>query len=241
MCCLCMLPCYLQGTEEQKAHLLPGMSDNSLVGCWALTEPSNGSDASALTCTATKVRGCCCVVCVLFFCLGGGGGLGGGSNGSDASALTCTATKVSLLFCSVCFVCVSWWRVCVCVFRGGEEGTGWGQQRQQRQQRQRRISARLHSHQSDAGAVVVRVPLFHRSVFALQGLQHVTGCSIELAQHMGSAQHSAALLWPHAQVDVLLGAGCWIRAAVGCTYMHNAAQRCCCLAHMSICCWVLLD
>jgi hypothetical protein len=46
----------LQGTEEQKRELLPGMADNSLAGCWALTEPSNGSDASALTCTATKVR-----------------------------------------------------------------------------------------------------------------------------------------------------------------------------------------
>jgi acyl-CoA oxidase len=27
------------------------------VGCWALTEPSNGSDASGLTCSATKVPG----------------------------------------------------------------------------------------------------------------------------------------------------------------------------------------
>ena len=47
--------CCVQGSEEQKQQLLPGMADNSLVGCWALTEPSNGSDASALTCTATKV------------------------------------------------------------------------------------------------------------------------------------------------------------------------------------------
>eukprot|EP00878_Enallax_costatus_P039041 GHUV01044557.1.p1 GENE.GHUV01044557.1~~GHUV01044557.1.p1 ORF type:complete len:212 (-),score=45.89 GHUV01044557.1:597-1172(-) len=33
------------------------MAKNDLVGCWALTEPSHGSDASALTCTATKVTG----------------------------------------------------------------------------------------------------------------------------------------------------------------------------------------
>jgi alkylation response protein AidB-like acyl-CoA dehydrogenase len=45
-----------QGTEEQKASLLPDMAANKLVGCWALTEPSNGSDASALTTSATKVR-----------------------------------------------------------------------------------------------------------------------------------------------------------------------------------------
>ncbi len=31
--------------------------ESQLVGCWALTEPSNGSDASALTATATKVPG----------------------------------------------------------------------------------------------------------------------------------------------------------------------------------------
>lgn len=54
---LAMLTISLMGSEDQKAQLLPGMADNSLVGCWALTEPSNGSDASALTCTATKVTG----------------------------------------------------------------------------------------------------------------------------------------------------------------------------------------
>ena len=33
------------------------MSDLELVGCWALTEPSNGSDASALLTTATRAPG----------------------------------------------------------------------------------------------------------------------------------------------------------------------------------------
>ncbi len=47
----------LQGSEEQKAALLPGMAANTLSGCWALTEPSNGSDASGLTCSATRVAG----------------------------------------------------------------------------------------------------------------------------------------------------------------------------------------
>jgi hypothetical protein len=46
----------LQGSEEQKQELLPAMAAFDKVGCWALTEPSNGSDASALTCTATKVQ-----------------------------------------------------------------------------------------------------------------------------------------------------------------------------------------
>ncbi len=46
-----------QGTEEQKQELLPGMATCALAGCWALTEPSNGSDASALTTTATKASG----------------------------------------------------------------------------------------------------------------------------------------------------------------------------------------
>lgn len=47
----------LCGSEEQKRELLPRMAAYDAVGCWALTEPSNGSDASALTCTATKVPG----------------------------------------------------------------------------------------------------------------------------------------------------------------------------------------
>ncbi|GFH06166.1 Ig-like domain-containing protein [Haematococcus lacustris] len=45
------------GSEDQKQELLPRLASFDLVGCWALTEPSNGSDASALTCTATKVPG----------------------------------------------------------------------------------------------------------------------------------------------------------------------------------------
>jgi len=54
---LALITVGLLGSEEQKRQLIPGMSDYSLAGCWALTEPSNGSDASALTCTATKVPG----------------------------------------------------------------------------------------------------------------------------------------------------------------------------------------
>ena len=45
----------LLGSEEQKRELLPRMAQLQLVGAWGLTEPSNGSDASALTSTARKV------------------------------------------------------------------------------------------------------------------------------------------------------------------------------------------
>ncbi|KAJ9509971.1 acyl-CoA dehydrogenase/oxidase [Haematococcus lacustris] len=54
---LAMLTISLLGSEDQKQELLPRLASFDLVGCWALTEPSNGSDASALTCTATKVPG----------------------------------------------------------------------------------------------------------------------------------------------------------------------------------------
>jgi acyl-CoA oxidase len=54
---LALLTVGLLGSEEQKAALLPGMADYSTVGCWALTEPSNGSDASGMASTATRVPG----------------------------------------------------------------------------------------------------------------------------------------------------------------------------------------
>ncbi|KAI7841971.1 hypothetical protein COHA_004498 [Chlorella ohadii] len=47
----------LLGSEEQKRELLPDMGNFRKVGCWALTEPSNGSDASALQTTARRVEG----------------------------------------------------------------------------------------------------------------------------------------------------------------------------------------
>lgn len=45
------------GSEEQKKELLPDMATFAKVGCWALTEPSHGSDASHLLSTARKVSG----------------------------------------------------------------------------------------------------------------------------------------------------------------------------------------
>jgi acyl-CoA oxidase len=47
----------LLGSESQKREFLPDMATFKKVGCWALTEPSNGSDASALTCTARRTQG----------------------------------------------------------------------------------------------------------------------------------------------------------------------------------------
>lgn len=47
----------LLGSEAQKAELLADMASFQKVGCWALTEPSNGSDASALTTTARRTSG----------------------------------------------------------------------------------------------------------------------------------------------------------------------------------------
>ena len=45
----------LLASEEQKRELLPDMAALKLIGAWGLTEPSNGSDASALQSTARKV------------------------------------------------------------------------------------------------------------------------------------------------------------------------------------------
>lgn len=47
----------LLGSEAQKRDLLPDLSSFRKVGAWALTEPSNGSDASALTTVARRAPG----------------------------------------------------------------------------------------------------------------------------------------------------------------------------------------
>lgn len=54
---LAMLTLGLLGSEQQKQELLPRMASLEWTGAWALTEPSNGSDASALQSTARKVHG----------------------------------------------------------------------------------------------------------------------------------------------------------------------------------------
>ncbi len=54
LCCESILLC---GTEEQKQRLLPSLSRLETTGCFCLTEPQSGSDASDLTTIATKVHG----------------------------------------------------------------------------------------------------------------------------------------------------------------------------------------
>ena len=45
------------GTPEQKKRYLPPLVNGSKIGCWALTEPSGGSDAVAIQTTAEKRQG----------------------------------------------------------------------------------------------------------------------------------------------------------------------------------------
>ncbi|XXG77189.1 hypothetical protein AAC387_Pa08g1386 [Persea americana] len=54
---LAMLTIALCGSEMQKEQLLPSLAQLEKIGCWALTEPDYGSDASSLRTTATKVAG----------------------------------------------------------------------------------------------------------------------------------------------------------------------------------------
>lgn len=54
---LAMLTIALCGSEDQKQKYLPSLAQLKTVACWALTEPDNGSDASGLQTTATKVAG----------------------------------------------------------------------------------------------------------------------------------------------------------------------------------------
>jgi glutaryl-CoA dehydrogenase len=52
---LAMSAIHKWGSEEQKQRLLPRMATGELVGCFALTEPSAGSDPSSMLTTATPV------------------------------------------------------------------------------------------------------------------------------------------------------------------------------------------
>ena len=51
------LPIILFGTEEQKAHWVPSLARGERIGCFCLTEPETGSDASAITTRAERVEG----------------------------------------------------------------------------------------------------------------------------------------------------------------------------------------
>lgn len=56
-CGLAMESIYVCGSEEQKQKYLPAMANMEKVGCFGLTEPDYGSDASSLQTSAKKVEG----------------------------------------------------------------------------------------------------------------------------------------------------------------------------------------
>lgn len=45
------------GSEEQKAKFLPALCNFDIIGCWGLTEPNFGSDASGLKTSAVPIDG----------------------------------------------------------------------------------------------------------------------------------------------------------------------------------------
>lgn len=51
---LVMYPILAFGSEAQRQEYLPQLASGALIGCFGLTEPSAGSDPSAMTTTATK-------------------------------------------------------------------------------------------------------------------------------------------------------------------------------------------
>ncbi len=51
---LCLWPLQKYGTEEQKKEFLPPLASGKELGCFALSEPSTGSDAARLLCTCKK-------------------------------------------------------------------------------------------------------------------------------------------------------------------------------------------
>jgi len=54
---LCAESILLCGNEDQKSRLVPSLARLESMGCFCLTEPQSGSDASDLRTTATKVDG----------------------------------------------------------------------------------------------------------------------------------------------------------------------------------------
>jgi alkylation response protein AidB-like acyl-CoA dehydrogenase len=51
------LPILLYGTEDQKARWVPDLARGAKIGCFALTEPTTGSDAAAIQTRAERVDG----------------------------------------------------------------------------------------------------------------------------------------------------------------------------------------
>ena len=51
------VPIVMFGTEEQKARWVPPLARGERIGCFALTEPETGSDASAIGARAERVEG----------------------------------------------------------------------------------------------------------------------------------------------------------------------------------------
>src|ERR671932_2765449 len=51
------LPILIYGNEEQKARFVPDLARGEKIGCFALTEPSTGSDAAAIAARAERVDG----------------------------------------------------------------------------------------------------------------------------------------------------------------------------------------
>jgi alkylation response protein AidB-like acyl-CoA dehydrogenase len=51
------LPILIYGNEEQKARWLPDLTQGQKIGCFALTEPSTGSDTAAIEARAERVDG----------------------------------------------------------------------------------------------------------------------------------------------------------------------------------------
>ncbi|MFA5896794.1 MAG: acyl-CoA dehydrogenase [Thermoplasmata archaeon] len=54
---LCTGNIWLAGTEEQRRKYVPDLASGRKLGAWALTEPSSGSDAAAMTTSAKKTSG----------------------------------------------------------------------------------------------------------------------------------------------------------------------------------------